>query len=119
MRFRPWVVRSAAQVVDGIDAKAERRRVGAADDDRPGAFEIRDRRAVRGSEEIAKADDAVGRRASLLVDVFLDRYRHAVQRSERRIRGGDRAIGALRRSARHIGQIDGDRVELAVDLCQT
>ena len=115
MRLRPRAVGAAAQVVDGVEAKAERRRIGAADDDRARALPVGDGRAVGWRDQVAKGDDAVGRRAAFLVDVFLDRHRNAVQRPERRVRRGDRAIGAIRGGARRLGQIDGDRVELAVD----
>jgi hypothetical protein len=114
VRLRPWVVRPAAQIVDRVEPEAESRRIGAADDDRAGALPVGDDRAVRLGDDVLEADDAVGGRATLLVDVLLDRHRYAVQRAQG-VTVRDCAIGAFRCGARHIRQIDGHRVERRVD----
>ena len=115
VRFRPRAVGAAAQIVDGVETEAERRRIGAAGDDRAGAFPIGDDRTIGFCNDVLKTNHAVGRGAAFLIDVFLDGHRHAMQRPER-IAAGDRLVGGARRPSCRVRQVDGHRVELRVHL---
>ncbi|BBC02081.1 hypothetical protein BE61_75430 [Bradyrhizobium elkanii USDA 61] len=72
------------QIVVGEPAVREGRRVGAPDNDGARLAKIRDHRAVLGGDHVAKGNDAVGGGAAALVDIDLDRHRHAVQDAELR-----------------------------------
>ena len=111
---RPRAVRAPAIIVHRVQPEAERRGIGAADDDRAGFFPVGDHRAVRGGNDVLERRDAIDRRAAFLVDVFLDRHRDAVQRSQSRaIR--NRGVGAIGRGQRLAGEIAGHGIQLRVD----
>src|SRR5438552_3610584 len=69
----PRVEGPPAQLVVGVPAQAERRCVGATDDDGARALPIGDRRAVGRRHEVLERGDPVGGRGALLVDIFFDR----------------------------------------------
>ncbi len=56
---RPRAVGAAAELVDRVEAEAERRRVGAADDDRARSLPVRDDRAVLRRHHVGERRDAV------------------------------------------------------------
>jgi hypothetical protein len=69
-------------------------------------------RVVR-RDHVLEGDDAVGRRAPLLIHVLLDRDRHAMQRSDRTA-GAHRLIVRLGLAQRGLAEIVHDRIDLAV-----
>ncbi|GCC49206.1 hypothetical protein chiPu_0033336, partial [Chiloscyllium punctatum] len=87
----PRIVGRAVQIVVGEPAVRERRCVGAADDDGAGLAEIRDHRAVLGGDDVAERCDAIGGGVTALIDIDLDRDRHAMQHAELRA-GSHRGI---------------------------
>ncbi len=98
----PRIMGRAVQIVVGEPAVRERRRVGAPDDDGTRLAEIRDHRAVLGGDDVAECDHAIGGGVTALINIDLDRDRHAMQRAElgarfhlgiRGIRGGQRFVG--------------------------
>ena len=111
---RPRAVGAPAIIVHRIEPEAECRRIGAADDDRAGFFPIGDHGTVRSGDDVLEGRDAVDRRATLLIDVFLDRHRDPVQWPQcRAIR--HRRVGAIRRRQRVAGKIAGHGIQLRVD----
>ena len=113
VRVRPGILRQAAQRVVGEPAVAELRRVRATDDDRAGLAQVGDHRRVGLRDQVLVGDQPVRRRLSGLVDVLLDRHRHAVQRAEAHAAGDDR-VGAFRGFEGVLRQIDRDRVDARV-----
>ena len=118
VRARPRAVGAAAEIVDGVEAEAERRRIGAADDHRARLFQFATTGLSAGAIDVAERGDAVDGRAAFLVDVFLDRHRHAMQRAERLVCLIARATAASARSACASASSDRshrDGVELRID----
>jgi hypothetical protein len=64
-------------------------------------------------DHVLERDDAVGRRAPLLINVLLDRDRYAMQRSDRTA-GAHRLVARLGLAQRGLAEIVHDRIELAV-----
>ena len=110
----PRVPGAAAQIVLGVEPEAEGRRVGAADDDGAGRDPVRDHGAVFLGDEIAERHHPVRRGAAGLVDVLLDRHRHAVQRAEGLAPCHGR-VGAISGGARGGPEIHGHGVQPRID----
>ena len=108
------IERAAVQRVVGEPAHRERRRVGAADDDRACLAQVGHDRAVVHRDRILEGDDAVGGRAAGHVDVDLHRDRHAVQRPER-VAGAHRCVRRIGRGQRRRVEDLDEGVQLAVD----
>ncbi len=83
--------------------------------DRAGLLEIAHDRRIGGRDDVHLRGHPVGVGPPLIVDVFLDRDRHAVQRAELgpSCPGIVRGFGRLERVLR---EIDDDRVELWIDV---
>jgi hypothetical protein len=113
----PRIEGASAEIVVGVPAQAEGRRVGAADDDRAGALPVGHRRAVGRGDDVLERDHAVGSGGALLVHVLLDRHQYAMQKPQR-LTVATRGVGAIGRGQRLLGQHDGHRVELGVDGLQ-
>ena len=80
--FAPGIERRTVQIVAGEPTMREGRRVGAADNDCAGFAKVGDDRAVFGGNDIAEGNDAIGGRASTLIDIDLDSHGNAMQRAQ-------------------------------------
>ncbi len=114
VRAMPRVEGAPAQLVVGVPAQAEGRRIGAADDDGARALPVRHRRAVALRDEILECRYAVGCGHAFLVDVLLDRHRHAVQRAQR-VAAANGGVGAVGRREGLVGEQHGDGVQRGID----
>ena len=111
----PRVQRQPVQRVVRKAAERELGRIGQAEHDGAGLLEIAHDRRIGGGDDVHLRGHPVGVGPPLIVDVFLDRDRYAVQRAELGLScpGFVRGFGRLQRFLR---QIDDDRVELWIDV---
>ena len=110
----PRTIGRAVQRIIREPAHRQLRHVGAADDDRTGAAQIGDHRAVVRRNHIPERGNAVRGGAPTLVDIAFHRHRYAVQRRQG-FTGSDAPIGGIGLAQRLVGQHDRHRIERRID----
>src|SRR5262249_45379978 len=113
-RRRAGVARAAMQQIAREPAQRERRRVAAAENDRAGAQQIVDHRAVGLRHQVLLQPRPVAGREPGLIDIDLGRHRNAGQ-GTRVLAAGDHPVDRVGPLPHQLGPVGDQRIEPGID----